>query len=284
MDQQSTLAKMVMLSVRVTDANNHAVRDVNQEAFQVTEDGVAQKIVYFSNADVPLTYGLVIDNSGSLRSQLESVVRAGVRIVEKNKPDDDAFVIRFISSDKVSLVQDVTSNKDKLVEALENLYVEGGQTAVVDAVYVAAEKLAKLKADNSRRHALILITDGEDRRSFYKPKDLFSFLSSADVQIYVIGLPGEIREGSKARATELLTRLGTDTGGRVFLPRSPGELTNIADEIVNDVRTQYVIGYVPSGQNATNTFHKVQVTIADDPNREKRLAVTRVGYSLAQVK
>ena len=78
---------------------------------------------------------------------------------------------------------------------------------------------------------------------------------------------------------DLLTRLATDTGGRVFFPNSSSELGHIADEIINDIRTQYLIGYVPSNQNAANAFHKVQVSIANDPNQEKRIAVSRLGYS-----
>lgn len=272
--------RMVILNVRVTDSMNHAVVDVNQDAFSVTEDGVAQKITLFSKEVVPLSYGLLIDNSGSLRTQLSAVVQTGAKIVDGNKPDDETFIVRFISSDKTKTVQDVTSDKRLLMEALSSLYVEGGQTALIDALYISVEKLAKRKTESKlRRQALILITDGEERSSFYKQAQLFELLANNDIQIYVVGFTNELKGRTKTRAGELLTRLATDTGGRVFFPRSLGELAPVADEIVSDIRTQYVIGYVPSGNRADNSFHKVQVSIANNPEQEKRIAITRVGYS-----
>jgi Ca-activated chloride channel family protein len=126
---------------------------------------------------------------------------------------------------------------------------------------------------------LILITDGEDRSSYYTQARLFELLAINDIQIYVVGLTKDLAGNVKTRAVALLTRLATETGGRVFFPQSLSELAHIADEIVNDIRTQYVIGYIPSGKDADDSFHKVQVSIANNPQQEKRLAITRVGYS-----
>lgn len=273
---------MVILNVRVTDGLSRAVVDVDQSAFSVTEDGVVQKITFFSNAVVPLSYGLLVDSSASMRSQLNTVVQAGAKIVISNKPDDETFIVKFISTDKIETVQDVTSNKQLLIDALANLYVEGGQTALIDALHVSVEKLAKSKTENRlRRQALILITDGEDRKSYYKQAQLFELLANNDIQIYVVGLTKDLTGGVKTRAVELLTRLATETGGRVFFPQSLGDLAHIADQIVSDTRTQYVIGYLPSGNGADNSFHKVQVSIATNPEQEKRIAITRVGYSIS---
>ena len=272
--------RMVILNVRVTDSTNHAVVDVNQDAFSVTEDGVAQKITFFSKAIIPLSYGLLIDNSASLRTQLNAVIQTGAKIVDSNKQDDETFIVRFISRDKIETVQEVTSDKRLLIGALANLYVEGGQTAIIDALYLSVEKLAKRMTESKlRRQALILITDGEERSSFYKQAQLFELLAKNDIQIYVVGFANELTGKTKTRAVELLTRLATDTGGRVFFPQSLGELAHIADQIVSDIRTQYVIGYVPSGNGADNSFHKVQVSIANNPEQEKRIAISRVGYS-----
>jgi Ca-activated chloride channel family protein len=108
-------------------------------------------------------------------------------------------------------------------------------------------------------------------------------LGNADIQIYAIGFKGSMKEErAKERAKELLTRLATNTGGRVFFPKSNDELTGIADEIINDLRIQYVLGYVPAEQKAAEGFHKVQVSIADDTNQQKRVAITRLGYSVAK--
>jgi len=275
-------SRMVVLNVRVVDADGHARTDVGQESFRVVEDGIPQKISLFSKAEMPITYGLVVDCSGSLRSQLDKVVQAGMKIVQSNKDDDDAFLIRFISSDKIETVQDITSDKRLLFNGLENLYVEGGRTAVIDAVYLAAERLVKRRVEDKslRRYALVLISDGEDRHSYYKKEQLFSLLGSADIQIYAIGFKGEMKEKAKEPAKEFLNSLATTTGGRVFFPNSKDDLTGIADEVINDLRVQYVIGYVPADQKAAEGFHKLQVSIADDANQEKRVAITRLGYSV----
>ena len=282
-EQAAKPGEMVILNVRVTGANQRALDDVPQEAFQVTEDGIPQKIALFSNKQIPLSYGLLVDSSGSLRSQFSKVIISAMRIVNSNTPDDQTFLIRFISSDKIQLVQDLTTEKRSLLIGLQGFYIEGGQSAVVDAVYVGAQKLATVKTDpdHLRRKSLVLVTDGEDRNSFYTREQLFEFLGSLDIQIYVVGLTAELDDRSKKKALELLTRLARDTGGRVFFPKSPAELDSISDEIIRDIRTQYVIGYVPSSTKPTNGFHKVQVTISNDPNQEKRIAVTRVGYTNA---
>jgi Ca-activated chloride channel family protein len=274
--------ELVMLNVRVTDPSSQAVLDVPQSSFRVLEDGVAQTITMFSKEQIPVSYGLLIDNSGSMRSQLDEVVKASERIVNSNKPSDDAFLVRFISSDKIQVVQDTTSDRDHLINGLEGLYVEGGATAVVDAVYLAVDKLSKQPSSDvsPRRRALVLVTDGEDRNSFYKLEQLLKLLGSSDVQIYTIGFTRELKGKSPEKAKNLLNQLATDTGGRAFFPATTSELQNIADQIINDIRTQYVIGYEPS--NRQSGFHKVQVLIEDDNKTEKRVAVTRVGYLARQ--
>jgi Ca-activated chloride channel family protein len=151
---------------------------------------VPQTIETFTREEVPISYGLAVDTSGSLRSQIQSVIDAGKTIVNSNKPGDETFLVRFISSDKIQTEQDFTDNKEMLMDGLDNLYVEGGQTAVIDAVYLSAEHVSEYKKGDEgdrRRRALIVITDGEDRSSFYKQEQLFARLREEDVQIFVIG-------------------------------------------------------------------------------------------------
>ena len=271
--------QMVLLHVRVTGPNGKAVADVPQSSFQVTEDGVPQRIEFFLNDRVPLSYGLVIDNSGSLHEHIQKVVNATIRIVNSNTDSDETFVIRFISSDKIEVVQEPTSNKNLLIEGLNGLYIEAGQTAVIDAVYLSAQKLAAVKSDitQPRRKVLVLVTDGEDRNSYYKEKELLKILNSVDSQVYIVGLTALVKPERREKAARLLNRIASETGGRLFVPASPRDLERISDEIINDIRTQYVIGYVPT--SSSSDFHKVQVNIAESPNQEKRIAFTRVGYS-----
>ena len=221
---------VVTLNIRVIDRNNRPIDNVKQNDLRVFEDGELQPIEFFTKEEVPINYGPAIDTDGSLRSQLQSVIEAARAIIDSNKPGDETFLERFISSDKIEIVQDFTANKDFLLDGLENLYVEGGQTAVIDGVYLAAQHVAGYKKgdeNDRRRRALIVITDGEDRNSFYKQEQLFAKLREEDVQIYVIGFVNEldkeggfIRKSPRDKAVNLLNKLATETGGRVFLPQS----------------------------------------------------------------
>ncbi|HKP73601.1 MAG TPA: VWA domain-containing protein [Pyrinomonadaceae bacterium] len=281
---------LVNLNVRVIDRANRPVDDVKQDEFKIFEDGVPQQIFSFTRAEVPISYGLVVDNSGSMKTQLDKVIDASRIIIEQNKPGDETFLERFIDSDEISILQDFTASKDDLFDAMEKMHTEGGQTAVLDAVYLAAEHVGKHKKgdplNDKRRRALILVTDGEDRSSFYKQAELFDFLRENDVQIYIIGFIGEldtnsgfIRKSSKDKAVNLINKLATETGGRAFFPNSLSELPGIADAITKDLRTQYVISYSPTNKRRDGTFRKVNVKIEDSGKRDKRIAITRPGYN-----
>ncbi|HEX7958233.1 MAG TPA: VWA domain-containing protein, partial [Pyrinomonadaceae bacterium] len=240
--------------------------------------------------EVPISYGLVVDNSGSLRTQINQVIEASKSIVESNKPGDETFVVRFISSEDIKIMQDFTADKAALGDALDDMFIEGGQTAVIDAVYLAAEHASERRkndpVEDKRRRALILVTDGEDRNSFYKTEQLFEALKEEDVQIFVIGFVNElerergfISKSKRQKAVDLLDRMAKETGGRTFYPTSLAELPGIAEQITKDLRTQYVISYKPSAAGRPGEFRPVRVAVADARGGEKRIAVTRSGYT-----
>jgi Ca-activated chloride channel family protein len=272
----------VLLHVRVTDAANNPVRDVPQQSFQVTEDGVVQKIEFFMNEEAPLTYGLLIDCSGSMRSQLRQVVEAGMKFVNTNNSEDETFLVRFVSSDNIETVQELTSDRNLLKKGLDSLYVEGGQTAVFDALYLSADYLFKKRTDTNaaRRRALILVTDGEDRNSYYKKDQLLRYLVSTNTQVFTLALTNELPKNKVDDAFKFLAELASDTGGRTYFANSPADLERIPGEIIKDIRTQYVIGYIPAGADSPKGFRKVLVSIGENPSDtqtpEKRVAITRV--------
>ena len=280
-------AELVQLHVRVIDRNNRPINDVPQNAFHVFEDGVPQAIETFSREEVPISYGLAVDTSGSLRSQLQSVIDAGKTIINANKPGDETFLVRFISSDKIETVQDFTASKELLTDGLDSFYVEGGQTAIIDAVYLSAEHVSEYKKGDEgdrRRRALIVITDGEDRNSFYKQEQLFARLREEDVQIFVIGFVNEldkeaglIRKSPREKAVGLINKLATETGGRAFFPESIADLPQIANEIIRDLRTQYVIAYNPTNKSQDGTFRAIKVNVDQPSGGDKRIALTRTG-------
>jgi Ca-activated chloride channel family protein len=279
---------LVNLNVRVIDRNNRPIGDVRQEEFKVYEDGVLQPIEFFSKEEVPISYGVAIDTSGSLRTQMDKVIEAGKILINSNKPGDETFLERFIDSEKIETMQDFTADRTLLEDALDNLYVEGGQTAVVDGVYLAAEHVAQYKKGDDlsdrRRRALIVVTDGEDRASFFKQEQLFARLREEDVQIFVIGFVNEldkeggvIKKSPREKAVALLDRMAKETGGRAFYPTSVTELPQIAQEISRDMRTQYIISYNPTNKNLDGTYRTIKVQVADVPGHEKRIALTRTG-------
>ena len=280
-------ADLVELHVRVIDRNNHPINNVPQNDFHIFEDGVPQPIDSFTREEVPISYGLAVDTSGSLRSQLQSVIDAGKTIINSNKQGDETFLVRFISSDKIETVQDFTSSKEMLLDGLDSFYVEGGQTAVIDAVYLSAEHVSEYKKGDEgdrRRRALIVITDGEDRNSFYKQEQLFARLREEDVQIFVIGFVNEldkeagfIRKSPREKAVGLINKLASETGGRAFFPESVAELPQIANEIIRDLRTQYVITYNPTNKTPDGTYRAIKVAVDQPSNAEKRIALTRTG-------
>jgi Ca-activated chloride channel family protein len=294
-DPESTIkfnAELVTLHVRVIDRNNHLINNLQKDEFKILEDGVPQPIFSFTREEVPVMYGLAVDTSGSLRPAFDSVINASKAIINSNKRGDETFLERFISSDKIETVQDFTANKDALMDGLDTLYIEGGQTAVIDGVYLAAEHVAEYKKsgdDDRRRRALIVVTDGEDRASYYTEIQLFQRLREEDVQIFVIGFVNEleadkglIRKSPRDKAVGLLNRLASETGGRAFFPQSLSELPEVANEIVRDLRTQYVVSYDPTNKAHDGTYRSIKVSIADAPGQGKRIALTRSGRTAGQ--
>ena len=278
--------EIVGLNVRVIDRNNRPISNLTQKDFQVYEDNVLQTIDSFTKAEVPTNYTLVVDNSGSLRLQLEKVIDASKVIIGTNKPGDEASIVRFVGSDNIEIKQEFTSNKADLFDALDNLYIEGGQTAIIDAVYLAAQMTddyEKTRNPNEKkRRAVILVTDGEDRDSFYNETQLFEVLRESDVQIYVIGFVGDLsKEGGfiskspQAKAKAFLERLAEITGGKAYFPGDVSQLNTIATDIASELRTQYLVSYYPTNTSRDGTNRTIKVVVPDGPNKQKRIAVTR---------
>ncbi len=280
--------ELVNLNVRVVDRYSRSIGNLRQNDFQIYEDGVRQEVKFFTTSEVPTNYSLVIDNSGSLRYQIDKVIDASKTIIATNRPDDETSVIRFVGRKDIEIIQDFTANKEDLNEAMDNLFIEGGQTAIIDAVYLAAERVdayeKSVNPNDRKRRALILVSDGEDRDSFYNETQLFQLLREADVQIFAVGFVKELDdEGSfiskspRKKAKSFLERLAGETGGKAYFPDNLAQLDGIAQEIARELRTQYSIGYEPTNTNKDGSLRKIKVVVADGPKNQKRIAVTRTG-------
>lgn len=273
----------VRLNVRVTDAQGNHVASLNQDDFQVFEDNVPQVISSFSGENFPIVYGLAIDTSGSMRAAFAEAIEVAKAIIRGSQPEDDALLIRFISSDKIETVQEFTSDKNQMLAGLETLYVEEGQSAIIDAVYLTAQHTAQHKIDGPSylRRVVILITDGDERASFYDLKNLVSLLHQIDVQVFAICL-GKVDPKATnlnqvlARSAEpLLKTLTRETGGRAFFPKTVSELEALVQQLMAMIRTQYLLSYKPTTPAEAGAYRGVSVTLASRANLK---AQVRSGY------
>lgn len=283
----------VSLNVRVVNAGNRPVGNLKESSFRIYEDGVLQPITSVTTAEVPIFNALVIDNSRSLRAQMPRVIEAGKIIAGANKPQDEVSVVRFVSADKIEVVQEFTPDKTRINNALDNLFVEGGQTAIIDAVYRTAEMVQKYqnsqKKEDVKIRTLILVSDGDDRGSQFTEKLLFELLRNSYVQIYAIGFTNDLSDVpdaetgiSRQKARAFLTRLAQETGGKVYFPDSIDQLGKIALEISSELRTQYVVSYSPTNTNRDGSFRQIKVEVTDATPGEKRTAITRSGRNAAK--
>ncbi len=181
----------------------------------------------------PVSYGLVVDNSGSFRTLLDKVVTVTSDVVEENGADDEAFLVTFVDTPKIVLRQEFTYKKSELHDAAQNMFIEGGQTAILDAVKSSADYLAQnASTDAGRMRALVLVTDGEDRGSQSKIEDVLKLLKDQNIRVFVIAM-------SDAKVfTKILDRLTKATGGLVVTPKGRGDLSDAAKQIFAAMRTK----------------------------------------------
>lgn len=182
----------------------------------------------------PVSYGLVVDNSGSFRTLLEKVVTVTSDVVEENGPEDEAFLVTFVDTPKIVLRQEFTFKKSELHDAAQNMFIEGGHTAILDAVKSSADYLVKnAKTDDAgRMRALVLVTDGEDRASQTKIEDVLRLLQDEKIRVFVIAMA----EGKVF--TKVLDRLTKGTGGAIITPKARNDLADAAKRVSVAMRTK----------------------------------------------
>jgi Ca-activated chloride channel homolog len=270
---------LVQLDVTVIDQNNTPIMSLKKEDFSVFEDKVKQTIESVKPEEVPVSFGLVIDTSGSMRSKLQTVSDAAVSLVKQMRMDDEAFVASFKAEPE--LVQDFTADRRELEDAISELYTSGG-TALLDAIIATAD-YAQEKG-KQRRKALVVVSDGLEKNSSVKEKDVMEAIKENEVQVYLVGFIDEDMEEKSLfgkspakKAKDLLSRIADDSGGQAYFPKDISEIPAIAAQIAKDLRTQYVISYYPSNEKRDGTFRTVQVNVNSQGSR-KLIARTRRGY------
>jgi len=266
--------RLVVLNTTVSDKNGHLVTDLPQSAFTVYENGVTQPIKSFKREDVPVSMGLIIDNSGSMRDKRAKVEAAALALVKDSNPDDEVFVVNF--NDEAFLDnphgKDFTNDIKEMEEALTCIDSRGG-TAMRDAIRMSIDHL-KEKAHKDKK-VLVVVTDGNDNSSVISLENLVKASQQSDILIYGIGLLSEEERREAKRAERALNELAVATGGETFFPKDVSEVERIAHVVARDIRNQYTIQYSPVNQAMDGSFRQIKVAV-NAPGRP--IARTRSGY------
>lgn len=263
----------VTLHATVMDEKQRLVTNLTKNDFTVFEDGQPQQITSFRHEDVPVSVGILIDNSGSMREKRPAVNQAALNLVRASNPQDEVFIVNF--NEEPFLDQDFTSNVGLMQEALEHVASRGG-TALYDALVAASDHLRKsAKLD---KKVLLVVTDGEDNASRETLEKAIRRLAvDGGPTVYTIGLLNEEEHGAAKRAKRALTLIAEQTGGIAFFPKDYTEVDNITRQVAHDIRNQYTIGYRPTTPKSSGGFRTVKVEAK--AQGYKRLQVrTRTGY------
>ncbi len=179
----------------------------------------------------PISYGFVIDSSGSFRKLLEDVIQFIGKVLDEQKPGDEAFFIRFIDSEKIKLDQELTLDTSEIRDSADAMYIQAGQTAVIDAVRSAGEYLAENgRAENKARRSILIVTDGDERASASKPEAAIKILKDAGIRLIAVAVSDEKVQ------TKILERLTRETGGKLFVLKHKGELRTVGSEVAAALR------------------------------------------------
>jgi Ca-activated chloride channel homolog len=266
----STETRLVQLPVTVTDKSGRLITNLPQADFQVFENNVQQTIKLFKREDVPVSLGLIIDNSGSMREKRTAVESAALALVRDSNRQDEVFVVNF--NDEAYLDADFTNDIAVMEQGLTKIDSRGG-TAMRDAIRMSIDHL-KDKGKRDKK-VILVVTDGNDNASNMGLEPLVRLAQQDDVLIYAIGLLSEEEKREASKAKRALGILVESTGGQVFYPKEVSEVEKIAHQVAYDIRNQYTIGYTPSNTALDGSFRQVRVVVKAPGNPTAR---TRSGY------
>lgn len=269
---------LVVLHVTVSDERGQFVSDLKQANFRVFEEKAEQKISLFSRDDIPVTMGLVVDNSGSMREKREQVNAAAMTFVRTSNPHDEAFVVNFNDEYYLDTEGDFTSDQKELNDALSRIDTRGS-TALYDAVIGSLEHLKKGHKD---KRVLLVVTDGDDDASRKSFEDTIKAAQRSNAAIYTIGVfSDDDRKNDKRmvrHSKKVLTDLALATGGEAYFPDSLDQVTPTCEQVAREIRNQYTLGYYPTNTARDGTFRTVHVDVTPPRGRGKLLVRTRTGY------
>ena len=266
---------LVLLDVSVKDPAGGFVTGLTKDQFKIFENGKEQPIQVFEAGDIPVTVGLVVDNSGSMRNKKPEVVTAALTFVTESNPKDEMFVVNFNDNARLGLPRETTftDSADLLRAALLSNRVEG-RTALNDALKLA---LSHLEKGVQAKKTLVLISDGGDNASELTTNDLMRLSEQSRATIYAIGIyDTEDRDKNPG----FLRKIAALTGGECFIPDKLTDLVGVCKKIAKDIRNRYSIGFVPATTERAGEVRKIKV-LAAAPDRGKLIVRTRTHYTAA---
>jgi VWFA-related protein len=264
---------LVVLHATVSDRQGGFVSDLGERDFEIYEDGVAQPIRLFRNEDVPVTVGLIVDHSTSMRPRMAEVTAATRAFVRSSNRDDEMFVVNFNEKVYLGLPGAIrfTDSSAELADAIATTPTRG-MTALYDAI---AKGLEGLQAGSRDKKVLIVVSDGGDNASARGLPEVMKLAGQSSAVIYTVGI---FEPEDKERNLGVLKRLAEATGGEAFLPEELPEVTAVCERIARDIRHQYTIGYEPINPAHDGAYHAIRV-VARAKGHHTGLAVrTRTGY------
>jgi Ca-activated chloride channel family protein len=268
--------QLALVNVTVTDPYDRLVTGLEKANFHVFEDGVPQEIVNFSNEDVPISIGIVLDMSGSMSDKVDKARQAAVQFLRTANPRDEFFLVSL--NDQAELTIPFTSSIEELQNRMMSTTAKG-QTALLDGIYLALSQMSRA-ARNGRR-ALLIISDGGDNHSRYSESDIRNFVKEADCQLYSIGVFDANDMGrtlEERYGPTLLSEIAELSGGRVFPVVSINDLPDIAGKIGTELRNQYVLGYKPSDARHDGAWRKIKVKLSTPRGVPPLSVYAKTGY------
>jgi len=264
----------VLLNVTVIDDKQRLVTSLSQGDFKVYEDGVQQTITAYKHEDMPVSLGILVDDSGSMQPKHAAVAKAALDLVRLSNPQDETFIVNF--AEEPFLDQDFTSDLTKLNDGLSHIEARGG-TALYDAVSASADHMAKT-AKRSRQ-VLLIITDGQDNDSTSTLEETVRRVQDlGGPVVYAIGLLFNDSPRSESRpAKRALDLLAKETGGVAYFPKSLAEIDDVSAQVARDIRNQYVLGYHSTKPPEQGGFRTVKVEVTAK-GYGRLSARTRTGY------
>lgn len=268
---------LVLVPATVTDRMNRPVMDLQKENFGIFEDNARQQIRYFSAEDEPISIGLILDVSGSMRNKIDTERAAVAEFFKYANPQDDYFVISL--SNHPQLIADTTQSLDDIERQLE-LVIPAGDTSLLDAIYLG---VANMRTARYQRRALLIISDGWDNHSHYTPRQTKSLVQESDVMVYAVGIFDTVpvpvlKTLDEKLGQRLLVDITEASGGRTISADKREKVPEIAAAISRELRERYVLGYKSTNEVRNGKWRNITLQVTAQNGEPRLHAYYKRGY------